>query len=218
MVTGIEFVGPVASPVFKAVIEVASARLKKISDDKASSAIAALTYLETADEIMTALEAEADQLIVTAAHLASAPDVAVERAAVFRRLDSLLYGEIMRPALINLHEKLKVCRTELERDSKRFFGKLSPKHAKQEVLNSLDVELRNFELYLDQLTTETPGYYQSAPYITQLMDLRTELESGRDPQDIANKARTVLSSRVPMAVRRSAQIGELTERIRSQLG
>jgi hypothetical protein len=217
MVTGIELVGPVASPAFKAVIEAAKSRLQKVADDKTTDAIAALTYLETADEMMTTLEAEADQLIITAIHLPHASDMAAERAALHRRLNDLLYGEVIRPVLAKLYARLQVCSEVLEQDSKRFFGKLAPKDNKQLVLDALNRTLDDIASYLKKLETESPGYYASAPYITELMDLQKALAKGEDPQTISDRAHSVLLSRVPMALGRSAQIGDLCERIRTQL-
>jgi hypothetical protein len=98
------------SPIFKATLESGHARLKKANEEKANDAKRAIAYLETADKLMVALEWETDQILLNAMALTTSSDEAT-RTALLTRLDNLLHGEVMRPALIEVHTRLLVLQT-----------------------------------------------------------------------------------------------------------
>ena len=101
------------SPIFKATLEAGNARLKKVNEEHANDAQRAIAYLETANELMVALEGETDQILLNAMTLATSSDEAT-RTALLTRLNNLLHGEVMRPALIEVHARLLVLQDALK--------------------------------------------------------------------------------------------------------
>lgn len=204
------------SPIFKATLEAGNARLKKVNEEHANDAQRAIAYLETANELMVALEGETDQILLNAMTLATSSDEAT-RTALLTRLNNLLHGEVMRPALIEVHARLLVLQDALKENSGRFFGLKSPPKKVAETVARLTAATGYIHSYLTWLEQQTPGWYASSPFVTEMMRLRDALAAGVDGAVIAERARQAISGRYPVAMVHCAEIGKVIEEIQTRM-
>jgi hypothetical protein len=207
----------VASPLIQAALSAAKLKLDEIPEARRTDAAAAATYLEIADQAAATLEAESDEILLTAMRLTRMADPQAHAAALLERIEGLLFGEALRPLISKMTGQLEACQEALVQEARRLHGHLGPSDAHQQLLEQLSAELGEQLEYLEWLRTDQGGVKSraSAPWVYELQQLRTLIEN-RQYVPASEAARRMLDDREPLAIERSQRIGALSFRLRTQ--
>jgi hypothetical protein len=215
--TGIEVLAGIASPLIRAVLVAAKSKLDEIPENRKEDATAAATYLEVADAAAAALEAESDELLLTAMRLPRSSHRTAEAEALLNRIDDLLLRDPLRRLISEMVGRLEACKAALEKDARRLGGHRKPSGEDQSLIDEIGSELARQLAYLRWLQTDQ-GIVKtraSAPWLHDLERLR-ELVDSEKYAEAGKRASEMLNEREPLSVERSRRIGTLAERLRTQ--
>ena len=229
--TGAEAIGGAAakaiiSPLIKTTWNYVNEKLNAIREKQRDNAKATVEYLDSVLTIMTTLEAESDEIFLSASRLSRVdPDDAAATAnALQDRLEAFLIGEHLRPQLMELLGRLQSSTKTLEDDAQRFFGIGKVPDDKQIILDELQSACTYIQNYLGYL-----GPYASGPsgvYRLELLNLLEKLHENarrnatsrqQGKQAIGQYAWDILMNRQPWFVVRAERMGNLIESIRAKM-
>ena len=191
--------------------------MDEIPEARRIDAAAAATYLEVADQAAATLEAESDEILLTATRLSRVADPQSHGDALIERIDGLLYGEALRPLISRMAGRLEACQEALETDARRLGGRRKPSAEHARLLEQLARELGQQLEYLEWLQTDESGGKSraSAPWLDEVKQLRALIE-GSQYVPAAQVAQRMLDAREPLAIERSRTVGAIAERLRTQ--